>query len=196
MFKPTSIKEAISLWQLKNSIPASEAHEVGLQFQWPPIEKMDSSLARLVECRKLSLSTNLIDRISGLGTLKNLKVLELSHLKLRSLLTIYYFIVYTPQEVLENTLEELIVSYNYIEKLHPIDTMKALKVFNVSNNLVKDWVDFNLMATIKLESLSFLGNPLQERFADDGLVYKMEVRKRLPNLKYLDGDQLKKNSYI
>ncbi|XP_037933124.1 dynein light chain 1, axonemal-like [Teleopsis dalmanni] len=187
MFKPTSIKEAISLWQLKNSIPASEAHEVGLQFQWPPIEKMDSSLARLVECRKLSLSTNLIDRISGLGTLKNLKVLELSRNKIGTLIGI---------EVLENTLEELIVSYNYIEKLHPIDTMKALKVFNVSNNLVKDWVDFNLMATIKLESLSFLGNPLQERFADDGLVYKMEVRKRLPNLKYLDGDQLKKNSNI
>jgi dynein light chain 1 len=46
----TSIKEALRRWEEKYGMSASEATEVQLCFQWPPIEKMDNSLAALVKC--------------------------------------------------------------------------------------------------------------------------------------------------
>lgn len=48
--KATTIKDALRRWEEKNGISASEATEVQLCFQWPPIEKMDNSLAVLVKC--------------------------------------------------------------------------------------------------------------------------------------------------
>jgi dynein light chain 1 len=48
--KATTIKDALRRWEEKNGIGASEATEVLLCFQWPPIEKMDNSLAVLVNC--------------------------------------------------------------------------------------------------------------------------------------------------
>jgi len=46
----TSIKEALRRWEEKYGINATEATEVQLCFQWPPIEKMDNSLAALAKC--------------------------------------------------------------------------------------------------------------------------------------------------
>jgi dynein light chain 1 len=48
--KATTIKDALRRWEEKNGIGVSEATEVLLCFQWPPIEKMDNSLAVLVNC--------------------------------------------------------------------------------------------------------------------------------------------------
>lgn len=51
MSKPTSIKDAIKKWEDKHpGENIADALEVGFQFQWPPIEKMDNSLAALVNC--------------------------------------------------------------------------------------------------------------------------------------------------
>lgn len=44
-----------------------------------------------------------------------------------------------PQEAVGDTLEELWISYNLIEKLKGIHVMKKLKVLYMSNNLVKEW---------------------------------------------------------
>lgn len=63
--KPTSCKEAIRMWEEENKQDASTAKEMILSFRWPPIEKMDNSLAVLVNCEKLSLSTNMIEKIAG-----------------------------------------------------------------------------------------------------------------------------------
>lgn len=63
--KPTTCKEAIRLWEEENKQEASTAKEVILSFQWPPIEKMDNALAVLINCEKLSLSTNMIEKIAG-----------------------------------------------------------------------------------------------------------------------------------
>lgn len=52
MSKPTTIKDAIKRWE--DAHPGqniADAAEVGFQFQWPPIEKMDNSLAALTKCR-------------------------------------------------------------------------------------------------------------------------------------------------
>lgn len=43
------------------------------------------------------------------------------------------------QEAVGDTLEELWISYNQIEKLKGLHMMKRLKILYMSNNLVKDW---------------------------------------------------------
>lgn len=63
--KPTTCKEAIRRWEEENEQEAVKATEVILSFQWPPIEKMDNALAVLANCEKLSLSTNMIEKIAG-----------------------------------------------------------------------------------------------------------------------------------
>lgn len=84
-------------------------------------------------------------------------------------------------------MEELWVSYNAIEKIKPIEGMKALKVFYISNNSIKDWAEFNRMgAAPKLEEISFVGNPLHESMEES--TFRSEAIRRLPNLKKLDGD--------
>lgn len=45
--KATTCKEAIQRWEEKTGLSAGEAKEVILSFQWPPIERMDNSLAAL-----------------------------------------------------------------------------------------------------------------------------------------------------
>lgn len=49
-----------------------------------------------------------------------------------------------------DTLEELWVSYNLIEKLKGINVLRNLRVLYMSNNLVKEWSEFNkLQVNIK-----------------------------------------------
>lgn len=67
MAKATTCKDAVRRWEEKHEMNAAEATEVLLCFQWPPIEKMDNSLAVLTSCTKLSLSTNMIEKISGIS---------------------------------------------------------------------------------------------------------------------------------
>lgn len=43
------------------------------------------------------------------------------------------------QDAVGDTLEELWISYNLIEKLKGVHCMKKLKVLYMSNNLVKEW---------------------------------------------------------
>eukprot|EP00069_Balaena_mysticetus_P000930 bmy_03566T0 len=110
MAKATTIKEALARWEEKTSQKPSEAREIKLYAQIPPIEKMDASLSTLFNCEKLSLSTNCIEKIANLNGL-----------------------------TVGDTLEELWISYNFIEKLKGIHVMKKLKILYMSNNLVKDW---------------------------------------------------------
>ena len=48
--KATTIKEAIKRFEDKAKCNAIDAKEVQLQFQWPPIEKLDPQLGTLVKC--------------------------------------------------------------------------------------------------------------------------------------------------
>lgn len=50
MAKTTTIKEALKRWEEQNKQNAHEAKEIGLQFQWQPIEKMDNTLSSLSKC--------------------------------------------------------------------------------------------------------------------------------------------------
>uniref|UniRef100_A0A8C0G690 Dynein light chain 1, axonemal n=1 Tax=Chelonoidis abingdonii TaxID=106734 RepID=A0A8C0G690_CHEAB len=69
----------------KNGQKASEAKEVKLYAQIPPVEKMDASLSTLGNCEKLSLSTNCIEKIANLNGLKNLRILSLGRNNIKNL---------------------------------------------------------------------------------------------------------------
>ncbi|KAI4468783.1 nischarin related [Holotrichia oblita] len=146
MSKPTTIKEAIKKWEEKHpGENITEAKEVALQFQFPPIEKMDNSLSILTNCQSVL------------------------------------------SEAIGDTLEELWVSYNFIEKVKGVGVLKKLKVLYMSNNLVKDWVEFNKLQELpSLEDLLFVGNPLYDSMEEGA--WKVEAARRLPNLKKLDGE--------
>ncbi|XP_050501334.1 dynein axonemal light chain 1-like [Diabrotica virgifera virgifera] len=181
MSKPTTIKDAIKRWEEKNpGQNISEALEVGFQFQWPPIEKMDNSLSALTKCQKLSLSTNMIEKIAGISALKNLKILGLSR---------NYIKTFSGLEGVADTLEELWMSYNFIEKVKGIAVLKKLKVLYLGNNVIKDWGEFTKLSELpSLEDLLFVGNPLHE--STEEAVFRAEAAKRLPNLKKLDGEPI------
>ncbi|XP_051165984.1 dynein axonemal light chain 1-like isoform X2 [Leptopilina boulardi] len=178
--KPTTCKDAIRRWEEENEQEASTASEVFISFQWPPIEKMDNSLATLSNCEKISLSTNMIEKIAGISSLKNLKILSLGRNLIKGL---------TGIEALGETLEELWISYNLIEKMKGIQAMKNLRVLYISNNLIREWNEFSKMAELpNLRELLFVGNPLCEGAEAEG--WRMEVARRLPNLEKLDGEPI------
>uniref|UniRef100_A0A671RBK7 Dynein axonemal light chain 1 n=2 Tax=Sinocyclocheilus TaxID=75365 RepID=A0A671RBK7_9TELE len=163
----------------KSGEKANEATAVKLYGQIPPIEKMDASLSNLVNCERLSLSTNCIEKIANLNGLKNLKILSLGRNNIKNL---------NGLEAVGDTLEELWISYNLIEKLKGIHVMKKLKVLYMSNNLVKEWGEFQKLADLpSLVDLVFVGNPLEEKYSADGNWIE-EATKRLPKLKKLDGN--------
>ncbi|CAG9761895.1 unnamed protein product [Ceutorhynchus assimilis] len=179
MSKPTTIKDAIKKWEDKHpGEQISEALEVGLQFQWPPIEKMDNSLSVLQKCKKLSLSTNMIEKIAGISALKNLKILSLGRNYIKS---------FSGLEGVADTLEELWISYNLIEKVKGAQVLKRLKVLYIGNNMIKEWSEFVKLQELPcLEEILFVGNPLYDSMEE--AVWKVEAIKKLPNLRKLDGE--------
>ena len=104
---PTSCKDAIAKWAEKTGQDPATATEVMLYCQIPFIERMDESLNVLENCERLGLSTNDIDRIAPLPRLKNLKILSLSRNRIRRLGGL---------DEIGNTLEQLWLSYNLIDK--------------------------------------------------------------------------------
>lgn len=92
------------------------------------------------------------------------------------------------KEGVAETLEELWISYNLIEKLKGINVLRKLRVLYISNNQIKDWIEFvRLQELPALENLLFMGNPLHENSTDEAS-YRAECIKRLPQLKKLDGE--------
>ena len=83
---PTKLKMALSKWEDRMGEKASEAKEIKLNAIYPPIEKIEGPLEKLVNCEKLSLSTNFITAIgTNLGQIKNLKCLSLGRNTIKNL---------------------------------------------------------------------------------------------------------------
>jgi len=120
--------------------------------------------------RKLSLSTNCIEKINGLDALKNLKILSLSRNNLKN---------FNGIEKLADTLEELWISYNYIEKTKGIIGMKKLKVLYMSNNTIDSWNEVQKL--LKLENLQELVLAGKDVF----LIFIIFLRLKLNAIKYL-----------
>ena len=85
------------------------------------------------------------------------------------------------------SLEQLWISYNQIDRMKPIRALQRLKILYMSHNYVREWREFDHMAELPaLEDLVFIGNPLEEETSNSGK-YTDEVIKRLLYLKKLDG---------
>ena len=150
---------------------------MSLICQLPAIKKMEPALNVLVACEHLSLSTNNIDRITPLAGLKSLRVLSLGRNLIKKI------------EKLEDnaaTLEELWLSYNQIDKLEGLTGMKRLRVLYLSNNAVKSFDELlKLRELPALEDILLLGNPCYDGLSKEQR--RVEVVKRLPKIKKLDG---------
>nr|XP_024219776.1 dynein light chain 1, axonemal-like [Halyomorpha halys] len=127
---------------------------------------------------KLSLSTNMIEKISGLSGLRNLKILSLARNYIKS---------FSGLEAVGDSLEQLWISYNFIDKTKGIGTLRNLKVLYMSNNLIKEWSEFQkLQECQELKELTFMGNPLCESYEESG--WRLEATRKLPQLEKLDGE--------
>ena len=82
----------------------------------------------LVNCKKLNLCTNAIDKIANLNGLKNLVILNLARNNIKNL---------TGLDAVGDTLEQLWISYNSVEKLKGIQVAKKLKILQITNNKIK-----------------------------------------------------------
>ena len=174
----TSCKQAIDAWRERNGgeDPAL-AKKVSLIAQLPSIKKMEPTLNVLTSCEHLSLSSNAIDRIIPLPSLKSLKILSLGRNLLKKI------------EKLEDnaaTLEELWLSYNAIDKLDGLTGMKRLRVLYLSNNAVKSFDELLKLRDLPaLEELLLVGNPCYDNLSKEQR--RIEVLRRLPKIKKLDG---------
>ncbi|KAG2500984.1 hypothetical protein HYH03_000806 [Edaphochlamys debaryana] len=181
MAKATTIKDAIKLFEEKRSCVATEAEKVELHGMCPPIEKMDATLSTLKACKHLALSTNNIEKISSLSGMENLRILSLGRNLIKKIENL---------DAVADTLEELWISYNQIASLSGIEKLVNLRVLFMSNNKITNWSEVDKLAALdKLEDLLLAGNPLYNDYKDNNATseYRIEVVKRLPNLKKLDG---------
>lgn len=104
----------------------------------------------------------MIEKISGLTTLSNLKILSLARNNIKS---------FAGLEALADTLEELWISYNVIDKMKGLLGMHKLKVLYMSNNNVEDWSEVQKLNELEsLQDLELVGKELllnnQQTFYD------------------------------
>lgn len=172
-------KDAIKQWEAENpGKVAAEAEEVKLYARIPSIEKMDESLNTLEACQYLSLSTNAIDKMLALSKLKNLKILSLGRNQIKRIMGL---------DDVGQTLEQLWLSYNIIEKLDGMNACIKLHTLYISNNKIKNWEEVGRLAALpEIKNLLLKGNPVYgERSRMEVLPY---VVKRVPQIANVDGE--------
>lgn len=171
------------MWEEKNGRPCAEEKIIKLLMWQPLINKMDASLGALSKLERLSLSTNQIEKITGLSGLNNLKILSLGRNNIKKIEGL---------DAVSDTLEELWISYNQIERLNGIECCKKLRVLYVSNNRIKAWEGVNPLKELPLEDLLMANNPLEEKHTGEGN-WRESCSKFFPQLKRLDGQVIVKN---
>merc|ERR1719253_392500 len=177
----TTCAKAIQVWQEKNpDSPAEEAAKVALLCMTPPIEKMDSSLNGLVAVKHLSLSTNSIDKMISLPSLRNLEILSLGRNMIKKIAGL---------EEVGATLKELWLSYNLINTLDGLHSCLKLEILFMANNKLGNWDELDKLTSLpELKNVLFMSNPIYEGAS---LKKRKEmVTARLPMLATLDGTML------
>jgi dynein light chain 1 len=146
MAKPTPLKDALKALEAKLEQPKEDMEHVKLYGFMPPIGKLDASLSTLKKCKKLSLSTNQIDKITSVSGMDSLEILSIGRNNIKKIEGL---------DGVSDTLKELWASYNNIEKLAGIEKLQSLEVLYLSNNLIKSWDEVS-----KLKDLPNLKNLL------------------------------------
>ena len=69
-----------------------------------------------------------------------------------------------------------------------IEKLTNLKTLYLSNNRLKEWAEIERLSALDhLSDLLLIGNPIYNDFKENVADYRIEVIKRLPQLKKLDG---------
>ena len=138
---------------------------------------MDDALNQLENCEKLSLSTNQIPGIINLPRLKCLKILSLGRNNIRRIVGL---------DEIGQTLEQLWLSYNQIEKLEGLNPCVVLHTLFLSNNRIKSWDEVGKLQTLPcIKSVLLLQNPIYgEKTGEEAAPY---VVKRIPQIEQIDG---------
>ncbi|EKX51967.1 hypothetical protein GUITHDRAFT_102579 [Guillardia theta CCMP2712] len=185
----TSIKDAIKNFETKSGTPeepcvAAEQEKVLLFGQMPPIVKMDNTLSTLKACKHLALSSNCIEKITGIKGCESLEVLSLGRNQIKKLDGV---------EDVSETLQELWISYNLLTSLRGVEKLSKLRVLYVANNLVAKLPELDVLKECKLlEELLLVGNPIWDELSKPGGPedFREQIAGRVPWLKKLDGSPL------
>ncbi|SCO71274.1 dynein light chain 1, putative [Plasmodium vivax] len=129
MAKEVTISHCIKNWEQKNGRKISEEEEVSFICHIPLIEKLDNSINSLEKCKRLSLSTNRIEKFVPMSGLKNVEILSLG----RNCIKKFQFL-----EDISGTLKQLWISYNSIDKLDNLQSLKKLQVLYLFHNKIKN----------------------------------------------------------
>lgn len=210
----TTCAQAIKNWEAnpKNEGSVEEATEVSLCFQAPPITKLDAKvLSNLKKCQKLSLSTNMIERMISLTGMSELKILSIGRNNIKKIEKL---------EDVASSLQQLWISYNQISSLDGLACVTGLTTLYCSNNLIKSFSELDKLvscwrqsggllgcmsshctqhfsfltrpqkANEQLRDVLFIGNPMYSEVATKEEA-RIEILRHLPNLKKIDGEFVK-----
>ena len=151
---------------------------VKLMCMMPPIERLDNALNTLVNVKHLSLSTNCIDKMISLPSLKNIEVLSLGRNLIKRIQGL---------EEIGATLKELWLSYNQISSLDGLHPCVKLTTLYITNNKIKDWAEIRKLAALpELASVGLVGNPIYEGSTRKSV--RPQVIKNFPQVKVIDGE--------
>ena len=175
----TSFAKALQVWEENNHQNASETEIIKLNFNIPPIDKLDAAIiSTLVNCKQLSLSTNCIEKMVPITGLKNLRILSLGRNQIKK--------IYGLEEI-GSTLKELWISYNLIENLSGLAPhCTALEVLYIAHNRIKDWNEIEKLKDLpNLKNIVLLGNEIYDKFPtkEDA---RLNVLTKLPHLEMID----------
>lgn len=175
----TTVAQAIKAWEAENEGSAEEATEIKLLNKTPPIAKLDTKvMGSLKKCQKLSLSTNMIDRMVNLTGMAELRILSLGRNNIKKIEKL---------EDVAGTLQELWISCNQISLLDGLACLTNLTIFYCSHNLIKSFSELDkLKSNEQLRDVVFLGNPMYAEVTSKEEA-RIEILRHLPNLKKIDG---------
>ena len=185
-----NISKAIANWEAEEKNAGkklADEEEVDLVFK--VIDNLDTGINTLINCRKLSLSSNLITKIPDLN-LPRLEILSLGRNKIKKI---------TGLTFVADTLKQLWISYNEITSLDGVKDCVKLECLYIGNNLLASYNDLNILSNLtNLQHAVFKGNPFA---VEGGNISKPidkqytelipEVKKRIPSLMTLDGELCK-----
>ena len=113
----------------------------------------------------------------SLPKLKNLRILSLARNNIKKIMGL---------EDLGQSLEELWLSYNQVERLDGLQPCGKLHTLYISNNKIKSWDEVNKLSQLpEIKTVLFVGNPIYgDRSREENAPL---VVKRIPQVETVDG---------
>ncbi|SBT87372.1 dynein light chain 1, putative [Plasmodium malariae] len=178
MAKEVTLSQCIKNWEQKNGKIIKEEEEVSFICHIPLIEKLDNSINTLKKCKRLSLSTNRIEKLIPMS--ENIEILSLG----RNCIKKFQFL-----EDISGTLKQLWMSYNSIDKLDNLQSLKKLQVLYLFHNKIKSTEEIDKLSALpELAELGLKGNPIYDGKTNEYM--KLVILKKLPQLKVVDNETI------